>query len=281
MCFNGGADGVLRLGTPAVPGALGSIGEFHWGLDLQGVSVGNSSVPVQVCSPASMRAGQQTACGAIPDSGTTLIMAPARHLQLLFTELCDQWERCHNASADSQRPKHELFQTILLSCEEWLTDDVGLHELPPVHFHLAGADGAQRTIRLDGPSYVLATKQEEMRYVTQHLFGVFPLKVAVPTGRVRDVCLPGFGSHHYNTQKNGPVWILGTPLFYEFQVGYNLQSTPPSISLLDEPCGACEDGAALVSSSRHVSGAASHAVGRPRHVHGPMRIPKLNTSLPL
>jgi len=281
MCFNAGADGVLRLGTPVVPGAMGSIGQLHWALDLQGISVGHANVPVQVCSPASMRSGQLTACGAIPDSGTTLMMAPARHLQLLFSELCDQWERCRNASTSSHYRKHELFQAILLDCADWLSDDVGLHELPPLHFHVAGAGGAQQTIKLDGPAYILATKQEEMRYVTERLFGVFPVKVAIATGRKRDVCLPAFGSHDYTTQKNGPIWILGTPLFFEFQVGYDMQSTPPGISLINAPCGACNESASLVSSDRHVSSVRSHAIGRPRYVHGPMRIPKIDTSLPL
>jgi len=56
------------------------------------------------------------------------------------------------------------------------------------------------------------------------------------------VCLPAFGTMDYNTRANGPVWILGTPLFYQFVVGYDVSTNPPSISFSDQtktPCGTC------------------------------------------
>ena len=34
------------------------------------------------------------------------------------------------------------------------------------------------------------------------------------------VCMPFFGEFDYDTAMNGPIWIMGTPLFYEYQVHY-------------------------------------------------------------
>merc|ERR1719387_1209078 len=100
LCFNdGGQDGALKLDTPKLPNALLSVGQMHWGVDFQGVSVGKASAPVKFCSPESKKKGQDTACGAIPDSGTTLFMAPEEHIQMLFEEICDGWERCRTAAS--------------------------------------------------------------------------------------------------------------------------------------------------------------------------------------
>jgi len=81
ICFTDEA-GTLRLGGPKPKLQLGSIGQIHWGLDFSGVSVGNMKAPIKFCSRHSMRASQQTPCGAIPDSGTTLMLAPAEHLDI-------------------------------------------------------------------------------------------------------------------------------------------------------------------------------------------------------
>lgn len=286
MCFNDNQDGVLRLGGPAEQGALGSIGQFHWGLDFRGISVGSETTPVAFCDPSTKKAGQDTPCGAIPDSGTTVIMGDPTHLKSLFESLCDQWPRCKQESTNSSYQKYELFQVLLLNCQDWMGNSTapdgstgGLHELPPIFFHLAGAGGTQRTLRLDGNSYVFSTREDEVHYVVKHLFGVFPVKVAVPTGRQRNVCIPAFASHQYTTVRNGPVWILGTPLFYEFQVGYDLQAKPPAITFADRPCGSCSGPALIAGDAERERGAVAHRL--PREVHGPMRTPSFDLELPL
>jgi len=283
MCFNDQSDGVLRLGTSEERGALGSIGQFHWGLDFRGISVGAETEPVAFCSPSAKQAGQDTPCGAIPDSGTTVIMADPQHLRLLFEQLCDRWPRCREKVATSDYRKFELFQVMLLQCQDWMENGTGLNELPPIHFHLAGHGGEQKTLKMDGSSYVFSTREDEVHYVVKHLFGVFPVQVAVPTGRQRNVCIPAFAAHQYTTQKNGPVWILGTPLFYEFQVGYDLQAKPPAITFADRPCGSCSGPATMLSlaesSRQRHNGTRAH--GLPREVHGPMRTPSFDLELPL
>merc|ERR1719181_22110 len=94
MCFNDGASGVLNLGIPEMTDSLGSVGKFHWGLDFRGVSIGDSEAPLSFCSMDNMTDGQETPCGAIPDSGTTVIMAPKEHVSTLLDSICDQWPRC-------------------------------------------------------------------------------------------------------------------------------------------------------------------------------------------
>merc|ERR1719341_247418 len=102
MCFNDGQDGVLTLGGPDPGEEFASVGKVHWGLDFQGVTIGSlaghatEAPPIrsQFCHPSTKEEGQTTACGFIPDSGTTLIMAPAAHLEALYGLLCDQWPRC-------------------------------------------------------------------------------------------------------------------------------------------------------------------------------------------
>jgi len=119
--------------------------------------------------------------------------------------------------------------------------------------------------------------------------GVFPLELLEHTGKTTKVCTPSFGSVKYHTKLNGPLWILGTPLFYEYQVGYDLTSSPPSLSFSDSPCGACEDGeikdlapnaTAFLTRSRSI-GRRSSARRMPRELSGPPRVPDLDTTLPL
>merc|ERR1719387_3256750 len=80
LCFNDAekpdAGGVLRLGTEPMPNALPSAGKAHWALGFEGISVGDAAADVVFCSPSNMPAGQETPCGAIPDSGSTAFMAP-------------------------------------------------------------------------------------------------------------------------------------------------------------------------------------------------------------
>merc|ERR1719223_240853 len=93
ICFNDGPSGALRLGTPKPLKRLGSVGEMHWGLGLSGISIGVEKARVKLCSPDDMQSGQSTPCGAIPDSGTTAIMAPEQSLETLFESICEAWDR--------------------------------------------------------------------------------------------------------------------------------------------------------------------------------------------
>jgi len=320
MCFNYEGNGVLRLGGPEEKLELGSVGKVHWGLDFRGITVlpaaaaaPSSSTPsllaasrlaegapvvaetgvrTSFCDASKMAPGQETPCGAIPDSGTTLFMGPKDHIAELFDTICDQWPKCAAKAAEEEAadvPKHKVFQSLLLHCEAWLESDGFLEAMPILSFHLVGAQGKTTEVKIPPAAYITELVVEEVKYVKKYLGGIFPVEVAVPTGKNRKVCTPSFGATKYNTKMNGPVWILGTPLFYEYQVGYDLSADPPSISFSTEPCGACRDGAeveaaadsktALLTRSR--SRLARSTPIRPRPMTGEPLVPDLDTNLPL
>lgn len=301
MCFNDGASGVLKLGIPEseMADSLGSVGEYHWGLDFRGVSIGNSTVPLSFCSGSNMTNGQETPCGAIPDSGTTVIMAPKEHLASLMDSICDNWPRCaknYSAMAKAAEKarqgateeyswdpfeiapaeKFQVLQLLLLDCGSWLNES-GLAELPSLKFHVAGAGGKSQELELPGWAYILESTHDDVdkNYQLQGLdinFAFFQNHV-----RKTKVCSPAFGAMEYKTKKNGPVWILGTPFFYEFKVGYEMNSVPPSISFTstdNSPCVSCGGEAALLASE-------GQAKRRPRWISGPVRVPEFNLELPL
>jgi hypothetical protein len=245
MCFNDmGADGALHFGVRKADNALLSVGREHWGLDFRGISVGKDGeqAPVKFCTPQEKKEGARTACGAIPDSGTTLIMAPMKHIEKLIGELCDKWERCHTAvSQGLEKEKMKIFQMLLHDCSSWVGKNghknTTLHELPDLHFHLAGSDGKLQTISLTGDDYIIETMEDEVEMVTRNIFGM-PIKIPHKTGKTQRVCAPAFSSMEMETKDNGKVWILGAPLFYKYTVAYDNDDKKPSIAFhKHEKCG--------------------------------------------
>eukprot|EP00932_Pfiesteria_piscicida_P013238 SRR837773.24758.p1 GENE.SRR837773.24758~~SRR837773.24758.p1 ORF type:complete len:384 (-),score=184.27 SRR837773.24758:43-1161(-) len=301
MCFNGeGKDGVLRLGQEKPELQLGSVGTVHWGLGLTGVSVVPSKagaakepsfislgraaaeageVKTSFCDPSNMKEGQETPCGAIPDSGTTLIMGPPEQLIELFLKVCDAWPKCANGNAEEKPLKR--FQSLLQDCENWLEKD-SFSDLPVLKFHLEGAGGAKTTVDIHPDNYIMEYVVDEVKYVKKHLAGVFDVVAEVPTGKQVKVCSPAFGTQNFNTVKNGPVWILGTPVFYDYQVGYDLKATPPAISFVNDACGTCEDNKpAFLSQKREVQEEKRARRKGPWTLSGPIRVAPLDTSAPL
>lgn len=287
MCFNTGRDGVLRIGTPKHPAAMGSIGTMHWALSMHGISVGNEVADTHVCTHKSL--GAETACGAIPDSGTTVMMAPPAQLKALFDDICMKWPRCEMARLSSTgRQPHEVFENLLYSCAEWMDKEKGPNlELPDMHFKVSGREGQVQTVTLKPQHYILEIMESEMHYVIKHQLGLFPSRVAEPTGRKTPVCTPAFGTHDYTTENNGPIWVLGTPFFYAYQVGYDLSSKPPSVSFSPEPCGRCEGAKTSFMLKRNEFGEIEESwppngeYRGLRRIHNALRMPSFNTSTPL
>jgi hypothetical protein len=367
MCFNEKSDGVLRFGdapTHHENNALNSIGKAHWGLGLGGLSIGSETATLaDICSEKIE--GAETPCGAIPDSGSTVLMAPKKHILSVFDALCEGWDRCksnftaHKDAArkstktvaamndfdpfgmDKDVSKSFIFQMLLLDCESWmdLEDEAhGLNALPELFFHLGDGKEAGTKLSLSGWSYILEESnplkprpdekgasifgdRSAVQYLEQDRVAItrartvfsrfmgasdpvsdvadamppgigdtfgpdkMPMPMHVPESIRRlanrdKTCRPAFDVIDYPTAKNGPVWILGTPVFYAYKVGYGLKSEPPSISFTsvkDSPCGSC-------GSSNAAASLASDVVTphRPRRVDVPWRPPTLvDTSLPL
>jgi hypothetical protein len=296
MCFNDAEGGALRLGTPPVDTALGSIGHAHWGLEFRGVSIGNVTASVQFCQDnTSLPDGQEVQCGAIPDSGTTALMGPQEHVDMLLVSICDNWERCTKnytamieATQDAAKAaklvygtnpfkmepltKAQVFKNLLSDCSLWLHgSSEGLDELPELFFHVAGEKKDQvQSLRLRGRYYIFEDLVEQME--TKESDEGWGSTVKVGTGKFRKECSPSFGEMDYMTKQNGPVWILGLPFFYEYVVGYDLSAATPSVSfssVLETPCEICEGGkkhkpaktagavASLVSSAAATTSASS------------------------
>jgi hypothetical protein len=282
MCFNdAGKPGALRMNVPEFKSPLPNIGTFHWGLGLSGISVGSDSAPAIACQSDNMTAGQTSPCGAIPDSGTTLMMGPQDQVEKLFGSLCNNWERCrkarkgvlHNMSAS------HAFQTMLYHCSSWLTNDTSINEVPSIFLQM-GSGAKKQTLEISAWSYIIESMEAEYKHVTKHLWGVIPVIADVPTGRYSKVCSPSFGVQEYNTVANGPVWIMGTPLFYQYTVGYDLSG--PSIDFSEQKCSGCNETASLLSSQASLQSKQTRSTARPmRGMAGPPRVKILDTSLPM
>lgn len=312
MCFNEKSPGVLRLGTAKAEKALGSIGTDHWGVGLEGVSIGAGqieSTSVQFCSVNNMTKGQSTPCAMIPDSGTTVMMAPKPQLESLFSGICDGWERCaknytalvkaRTAATNAATAiynidpfstpvptKSTVFQFLLQDCGSWMGEQ-GVDELPDIHFHLSGEGDKKQVLSLPAWAYIMESKLNDTGHITKHQDGLGDAAASLleeksTSGLPSHICQPAFGVMDYNTKQNGPVWILGTPLFYEFNVGYDMSSKPPSISFTsvkETPCGSCRDKTSLFArGSKPRSASARREL---RRINGPLHVPNLDTSRPL
>jgi len=393
ICFQDGAtqqtsNGYLRIGIPELgPNALGSVGTAHWGLDFRGVSVGNvkTAADVKFCTQAEMKGAttdehgvaipaMTSPCGAIPDSGTTLILGPAAHISKLYEEICDGWERCNTlfgslskseiaaiteqlearmklkdelkdavdkvlgipveekkiAKEDMEAVavatvKTTLVEALLANCSTWLTTDTGLDdELPELKFYLKGKDGKDQTLTFKGSQYIESGEIKDIGQIQQAAGGGSGggigggsnsggigdggtggggitggdtgggnflegrktlakepyLDFLKRTGSRHEtktrVCLAAFDTVDYPTATNGPVWILGTPLFYSFKVSFESDPSKggPSMQFEEGQCAECAasmlDGPSTPSASK----------GMPRRINGRPRWPSKPMSGP-
>lgn len=321
ICFMESGNGTLLLNSDAIANPLPSVGVAHWGLDFRGISVGSAEAGAVFCTPDTMKDPQTTPCGAIPDSGTTLLMGPQLQLNSLYEQICDNWDRCINGwnelSGFSQTiiGKSVYMEALLANCSDWTSHEATLNEMPTLHFHLRGKkpqndDANAEVLEFTGNDYVQigmiyddATPIAESELVNARA----RLSPNSRNGEVPDhlmtrmqskehngtmVCLPAFGAIEFQTRENGPVWILGTPLFYAFKVGYDLSTTPPSIGIDTSSCSECnsnsndfiEEKRASREQPSELQGAASSRVSstgptmrkarsRPRIIRGPVRVP--------
>jgi len=147
---------------PTVFASVPVVGEAHWGVTLTNLKANSMTVGNNLCNPS---------CGAIVDSGTSLIAAPGSVLSALGNVLGNVKEDCSN-----------------------------LHELPPIQFNLG-----PHTFELPPKAYVL--KVQDVQQVDQN---VWDMLFSKPKTKVVDTCIPAFMQMEKVSQY-GPVWILGMP----------------------------------------------------------------------
>mmetsp|Transcript_58718 Transcript_58718/g.137457 ORF Transcript_58718/g.137457 Transcript_58718/m.137457 type:complete len:580 (-) Transcript_58718:195-1934(-) len=326
MCFNREADGVLGLHTAEPSKRLESVGQIHWGVDFHGISLGegNAKHRVKICDPKEKRPDQETICGLIPDSGTTMITGPEHQLAELYMDICSNWERCQKAfeevskemkdlqdqgmqvgglsltqhatvpeeladafkklqdvlqagkadaaasnstsSGDASdiadilggaagagaeaRPqkdymKANVFLLLLEHCADWAEGVDMDQELPKLNFHVAGLNGAQTELSLRPKNYIMTATADINVPEMKTLGG---LTFQIERKKRGKVCMPAFQPAPFTTKLNGEVWIMGTPLFYEYTAHYDRGSADgkvkPSMAFThvhEEPCGRCQD----------------------------------------
>mmetsp|Transcript_5607 Transcript_5607/g.9973 ORF Transcript_5607/g.9973 Transcript_5607/m.9973 type:complete len:378 (-) Transcript_5607:179-1312(-) len=245
LCFNSDAMGIFRMNVPPLAKPMSSIGELHWAFDLQGMSVGDDKMESKVlfCDPSSRKSGQETACNAVPDSGTTMMLGPRDQILDLFSAVCEQWPRCAEYSKEhGQLPKSHAFQNLLSSCRDWMTEDDGINEIPPINLHLAGADGKPQIFQLSAWAWVVETTYPVFVFIQESIFqdSYKGLEMIRPKYNTTNYCSTMFSSHFQDTEVNGPQWLFGSSLFYEKVVHFDIGSETPALSISSSPCRQCE-----------------------------------------
>jgi len=87
--------------------------------------------------------------------------------------------------------------------------------MPPISFDVKGSSGST-TLQISARNYVINAK---------------------------DGCSLAFGAMQYPTEQNGPVWVLGLPLFYQYSIGYDVQQN--SLSFSSGSCSSCGGGSSF------------------------------------
>jgi hypothetical protein len=272
LCFNdGGSPGAMKLGIGSLSGALSNIGQFHWGLGLKGVKAGTNDALV-ICG--------DTPCAAIPDSGTTFMMGPAAQIRSIFDGLCDEWPRCRQEMENKTGiAKSSVFTGLLRDCSSWLSDasQESINEVPAVKLILSDGAGHSQEVELTAWAYITETTHSEYETHFKHLLDFIPTALSVDVGTddtASDarVCVPSFGVNDYTSANNGPIWILGTPLFFEYTVNYDMGSgdSRGKMSFSKQPCQTCSGSSAGFLSGRTL-----------RKTSGAPRTPSIDTSVPL
>jgi len=265
LCMADSVSGALRFNQGAFKNEVRQIGTYHWGLDFRGMSVGkkgaSETLPVLFCDESSMKDGMDSPCGIIPDSGTTMIIGPKAQVVALEAALCDAWPRCQKQAGSDEETKSAAFANLLGDCSSWLHNSQGLYEMPSLFFHLAAKNGDKSMFELSAWAYIVEAQTSQ--------------------GRVCESMLSHGADTEgsdYITTKNGPIWIVGTPLFYEYNVGFDMESM--SVALEKESCQACEDDGAVKMIAGDLTNDLRHT-GQPRNKHGMLRRPQYNVTRPL
>lgn len=278
LCFNEEESGAFRMHIPPLVKPMGNIGHVHWGLDLQGISVGAKKTDkVLFCDPSTKKLGMQTACAAIPDSGTTLMLGPEEQVKTLFSAICDSWDRCSDMAAKlNKTSKFEVFHNVMADCKEWMSknDTSEMDKLPPIKLHMAGSQGKKQLVEISPRSYVMLTTEPVFKIMRQEIPGMGELRFMVPSNETQLRCTPAISVMEFTTKKNGEVWILGGPLFLENIVSFDLAQNPVAMAINAGRCETCEP--SLLASSD-----ADGQRQRSLRFVSKLRWPTIDTSKPL
>merc|ERR1719498_2097747 len=103
-----------------------------------------------------------------------------------------------------------------------MLDAQGVDEIPSIFIHVAGPEGKPQAVELSAWTYIVETSADFLNDVTTKIFGQRPSALLIETGKAEKICTASFGPQEMTTKENGPVWILGQPLFYSVSVAYDI-----------------------------------------------------------
>ncbi|CAJ1343879.1 unnamed protein product [Effrenium voratum] len=193
----------------------------------------------------------------------------------------EEQEEAEDPDADDMPEAITMASTLALlmkHCYTWLGNSTDLDaEMPPLSFHVAGTAGGKETVVLDPNSYVFLSTVPIVHKEIEYFLGYLPMEIV--TVKNEHVCLPAFGPMDYKTQKNGPVWIMGTPLFYSYKVQYDREPEPPTMSFQKGDCGVCVNGTEVKQEARLLQTASG--IHRLRKLTTPPVAKKIDPKLPL
>jgi hypothetical protein len=178
------------------------------------------------------------------------------------------------------------FMSLLDNCQEWknASGSKGLDEMPPVSFFLKGEEGKANKFDISAYAYVNELQVENVSEMKQtasearsNLEGAMPSEIMNRAAGKKTVCTPAFGGMSMNTADHGPLWILGQPLFYQYDV--NFDRSKRTIALQPQSaCTTCAGGGGQQTGATPSSFAEqSNRPGprRPRVVMGAPRLPNI------
>lgn len=198
-----------------------------------------------------------------------MVMAAEQAKNIVKTTYgADRWEI-------TAMSKPDIFRLLIQDCNAWYNETIGFTELPHLHFKIV-ENKREKMLHFDPWTFILSKKEAEVSIVKKNIPGYGEIPVGdKPTGRMTWVCTPAFGAMNYPSTSNGPSWVIGLPLYYNYIVQYDIATRPPSIAFSEGPCGNsdCDESQAEnLSKKRKARGAR-----RPRKVVGEPRVPTFAT----
>lgn len=291
VCLSGPTTGALIL-QPNTAGAtqFNSIGEHHWVVGIEGLSLGTKSTKKYACAPADKPNSQVTPCGALPDSGTTLVYMKRQLKNAVMDQMCHEWDLCakNPLAVLKLTPKHRLLGDLVAGCALWSADIY--KQLPPLKIHVTGTEadsGNKQILTLPSTAYIFkvdipifrwakirAQRDWQKRFWSETFDHVEKGHHARGTpGGAITICVPGIDEMEWNSDQYGPIMILGLQLFRQYQVGFSM--VDKTVSFSEEPCESCSSGGVV---SRDRKRTHQHM---PSELDQPLRRPRHNTKGPL
>lgn len=191
------------------------VGQVHWGVLMTGVSVPGIDV-ANPCSPS---------CGAIIDSGTSLIAAPA-----------------------SAKPLIQALKDLIKP------DCSNIDQLPVISMTLGGV-----AIELPPRAYVIKASMLGLR-VPLDGAGIWDFVWNGPKTTVVDQCTVAFMTIEKDSQF-GPVWIIGMPFLRYYYSVFERSTKKIHIAKTGPYCQVPYTGPHVLANTTGMQAASSHAGG--------------------